>query len=90
MSAAAEFGPRSGPVHDQIVAVQQEWADLLVAAADHAHATGQLPGNATPEQTAFHLAAVLAGTNVTFILHDDPRHLERARALIAALLADPT
>jgi len=34
--------------------------------------------------------AVLAGTNVTFILHDDPRHLERARALIAALLADPT
>lgn len=89
VSAAAEFGPRSGPVHDKIATVQQEWADLLVAAAEHAHATGQLPGHATPEQTAFHLGAVLAGANVTFILHDDPRHLEQARALIAGLLADP-
>lgn len=89
VSAAAEFGPRSGPVHDEIALVQQEWTDLLVAAAEHAYATGQLPGDATPEQTAFHLGAVLAGTNVTFILHDDPRHLEQARALIAVLLADP-
>lgn len=54
VSAAAEFGARSGPVHDEIATVQQEWTDLLVAAAEHAHATGQLPGDATPEQTAFH------------------------------------
>lgn len=89
VSAAAEFGARSGPVHDQIATAQQEWADLLLAAAEQAHAARQLPGDATPEQTAFHLAALLAGTNVTFILHDDPRHLQQARALIAALLPDP-
>lgn len=89
VSAAAEFGSRPGPVHDEIARVQQEWSDLLAAAAEHANATGQLPGDATPEQTAFHLGAVLAGANVTFILHDDPRHLERARTVISALLPDP-
>lgn len=89
VSAAAEFGARPGPVHDEIATVQQEWSDLLVAAAEQAHAAGQLPGDATPQQTAFHLGAILAGTNVTFILHDDAQHLEQARAVIAALLADP-
>lgn len=89
VSAAAEFGSRSGPVRDEVATAQQQWTDLLVAAAEQAHAAGQLPGNATPEQTAFHLGVVLAGTNVTFILHDDPRHLEQARDLVTAVLGSP-
>lgn len=87
VSAAAEFGSRRGAVHDEIASAQRQWTALLRSVAAEAVAAGRLSSAVDADQLAFHLAALLAGANLTYVLHDDPAALRRARAAVDAVLS---
>jgi AcrR family transcriptional regulator len=89
VSAAAEFGSRPGPVREEVAAAQRDWAGLLQAIAARARHNGELPAHTDPDQLAFQLASLLAGANLTYVLHDEPALLDRARQAVRTLLADP-
>jgi AcrR family transcriptional regulator len=86
VGAAAEVGGRPGRIHDRVAAVQMEWRDLLLHEARSAHDRAELLDGADPDQLAFELAALLAGTNVVSVLHDDQGLIERARSSVHARL----
>ena len=89
VSAAAEFGSRPGPVREEVAAAQRDWAGLLRAVAVRARDAGELPAHTDPDQLTFQLTALLAGANLSYVLHDDPVLLARARQAVHALLASP-
>ncbi|HKE16755.1 MAG TPA: TetR/AcrR family transcriptional regulator [Kofleriaceae bacterium] len=82
VSAAAEVGSKSGALHDRVAAIQDEWRDLLKAAARRAHADGDVAPGCDPDQLAFELGALLTGANIVAVLHDDDRAIERARVAV--------
>jgi AcrR family transcriptional regulator len=82
VTTSAELGARPGPVHDRVADYQQQWRELLQLAAREAHAQGELPREDDPDQLAFELGALLAGTNIVAVLHDDDSAIERARRAI--------
>jgi AcrR family transcriptional regulator len=86
VAASAELGARPGRVHDEVARVQQQWRDLLEREAHAAVEAGELPNNVDPSQLAFELGAILAGTDIVSVLHDDMGVIERARAAIRARL----
>lgn len=87
VAVSAEVGARPGRVHDQVAKVQAQWSDLLVAEAQSAHERTELPEGRDPAQVAFELGAILAGTNIIAVLHNDDRALTRARAAVRNRLA---
>jgi AcrR family transcriptional regulator len=82
VATSAEVGARPGPVHDRVAAYQQQWRDLLRQTASEANRRGELPGDEDPDQLAFELGAVLAGTDIVAVLHDDNTVIERARRFV--------
>jgi AcrR family transcriptional regulator len=86
VAASAELGARPGPVHDLVAAYQQEWRNLLEHEAREATARDELP-DTDPAQLAYELGAILAGTNIIAVLHDDNGAIERARTAIHRRLA---
>jgi AcrR family transcriptional regulator len=86
VATAAELGARPGRVHDRVAAYQQEWRDLLEQTAREASEAGELPAGTEPAQLAFELGAILTGTNVVAVLHDDDRAVQRARRAITTRL----
>lgn len=88
VSAAAEFGSRPGAVRDEIAASQRDWSRLLCEVGQRACVAGELRSNVDPEQLAFELGALLAGANLTFVLHDDDSLVARARSAAEALLSN--
>ena len=88
VAASAELGGRPGRVHDRVAAYQQEWRDLLEQQARAAGDRDELPAATDPAQLAFELGALLAGTNVVSVLHDDRAVVERARAAVASRLGE--
>jgi AcrR family transcriptional regulator len=79
---SAELGSRPGRVHDRVAAYQRQWSDLLRQTAREAHGAGELTPEVDPDQLAFELGALLAGTNIVAVLHSDDTAIERAhRAL---------
>jgi AcrR family transcriptional regulator len=90
VATSAEVGARPGPIHDRVAKYQQEWRDLLRRTAVEAHRRGELASDEDPEQLAFELGALLAGTDIVAILHDDATAIERARRHIHRQLDNPT
>ena len=86
VSASAEWGARPGAVHDVVADAQREWASLLRELATAAVAAGTLDEGTDPDVLAFEIGAMLAGTNLTYVLHEDPALLARARQAVATLL----
>ena len=86
VGAAAEMGGRPGRVAEQVAQVQQEWRDLLLVEAERAAQRDELPPGTVPEQLAFELGTMLAGTNIISVLHDDLDVIARARAAVRARL----
>jgi AcrR family transcriptional regulator len=82
VATSAELGSRPGPVHDRVAAYQRQWSELLRETAREAQAEGDLPADLDPDQLAFELGAVLAGTNIVAVLHSDDTAIERARRVI--------
>ena len=71
VSASAEVGGRPGRVHDEVARIQQQWRDLLGREARVAVDRGELRLDTDPQQLAFELGVILAGTNIVSVLHDD-------------------
>ena len=86
VAAAAEVGGQPGRLHDEVARVQSEWRDLLVQEAHAAADTGELSTADEPEQLAFELGVILAGTDIVAILHDDAGAVSRGRAAVATRL----
>ena len=87
VATAAELGARPGRVHDRVAAYQRDWRELLEQTAREAGQAGELPAGTDPAQLAFELSAILAGTNIVAVLHDDDTAIDHARRAIAARLA---
>ena len=86
VSAAAEFGSRPGAVRDAVAAAQRDWAQLLHDTAERARDVAELASGTDVEQLTFQLTSLLAGANLTFVLHDDPTLIDRARTAVDILL----
>ena len=87
-ATSAEMGARSGPVRDRVAEYQQQWRDLLRDTAGHAHSRGELRSGEDPDQLAFELGALLTGTSIVAVLHDDDSVVDRARQAVRLRLAD--
>jgi AcrR family transcriptional regulator len=87
-SVEVEFGTRPGAVQDRITAVQRAWRGRLERLIRDAQAAGSLDAGEDPAQLAFELDSYLLMGNTGFVLHDDPAHLERARAAIERRLSE--
>ncbi len=88
VGAAADMGGRSGPVRDRVADYQRQWSDLLAQTTRDAQAAGEVSRDADPDQLAFELGAILTGTNVAAVLHDDNTIIDRARGAIRSRLAE--
>jgi AcrR family transcriptional regulator len=86
VSASAEVGGRPGRVHDEVARIQQQWRDLLGREAGLALDRGELPLDTDPQQLAFELGVILAGTNIVSVLHDDDAVIDRARSAVKCRL----
>ncbi len=86
VSASAEVGSRPGRVHDEVARIQQQWRDLLGREAGLALDRGELPLDTDPQQLAFELGVILAGTNIVSVLHDDDAVIDRARSAVKCRL----
>jgi AcrR family transcriptional regulator len=82
VTASAEMGGRHGPVRDRVALYQGQWRQLLSDTAREAHATREFAPGTDPDQLAFELGAILAGSNIAAILHDDNSIIDRARQAI--------
>jgi AcrR family transcriptional regulator len=87
VATAPELGGRPGRVHDLVATYQREWRDLLERTAAEAAEGGELASGTEPAQLAFELSAILAGTNIVAVLHDDDSAIDHARRAVAARLA---
>jgi AcrR family transcriptional regulator len=90
VSASVEVGGRPGRVHDEVARIQQQWRDLLGREASAAVDRGELPADMDPQQLAFELGVILAGTNVVSVLHDDLAVIGRARSAVKSRLFSKT
>lgn len=88
VTAGAEVGGRSGPVRDRVAHYQRQWRDLLAQTTRDAQAASELTANADPDQLAFELGMILAGTSIAAILHDDNTLINLARRAIRQRICD--
>jgi hypothetical protein len=80
------MGGRPGPVRDRVALYQRQWAQLLSETTRAAHSAHELPPGTDPDQLAFELGALLAGSDIAAILHDDNTLIDRARRAVRAQL----
>ncbi len=86
VTASAEMGGRRGPVHDRLALYQRQWRQLLTDTARQAYAANELPPGTDPDQLAFELGVILAGSDIAAVLHNDNTIIGRARQAIHARL----
>ena len=82
VAVGAEVGGRRGRVHDEVAGMQHQWRELLLHEAQAAVERGELPAGEDPAQVAFELGAILAGTDIVSVLHDDLQVISRARTAV--------
>ena len=81
-SAALEMGTRPGRVKERIVTFQTRFFGLLRSFAEEAVRRGELDADEDPELLAFELNGIILAADTSFVLYDDPRALEVARAVV--------
>jgi hypothetical protein len=86
VTASAEVGGRHGPARDRVALYQQQWLEFLYETACEACTAHELASGTDPRQLAFELGAILAGSNIAAILHDDNTIIDRARQAVRARL----
>jgi AcrR family transcriptional regulator len=82
----AEFDAQSGPLHEEVVADQREWVELVETTARQAQARGDLRADADVGQLAFELTSVLEHANYYIVLFDDQGVVARARRAVHAAI----
>ncbi|MGK5530688.1 TetR/AcrR family transcriptional regulator [Streptomyces sp. URMC 129] len=83
---AAEFGARSGPVHEAVARARTEWVAYIHGVLEEAVAAGDLRGDVDVPQLAFELKSFMEMANADSTLHGDDTGYDRAAAAIAARL----
>lgn len=86
VAAAVELDDAPGPVRERLVAIQQDWMDLLANTVRTAVREGQLRADVDAEQFAFDLYGVLLSLHHAKRLMKDPAAEARARRAFDALL----
>jgi AcrR family transcriptional regulator len=86
VTASAEMGGRHGPVRDRVALYQGQWRQLLTEFTRQAHTAGELAPGTDPDQLAFELGAILAGSDIAAVLHNDNTIIGRARQAVSARL----
>jgi AcrR family transcriptional regulator len=86
VTASAEMGGRQGPVRDRVARYQGQWRQLLTESTRQADTAHELPPGTDPDQLAFELGAILAGSDIAAVLHNDNTIIDRARQAIRARL----
>ena len=71
-------------MRDRVADHQRQWRELLTQTTRDAHSAGELSPGSDPEQLAFEFGAILAGTSLAAVLHDDNTIIDRAREAIRA------
>ncbi|HKY12643.1 MAG TPA: helix-turn-helix domain-containing protein [Gaiellaceae bacterium] len=88
-SAAAEFDTHPGAVKEQITSYSLGWLTALEDLVTLAQEAGELDPRDDPAQVAFEIDAHLLMANTAFLLYNEPKTLDRARAAIRARLRGP-
>lgn len=83
----AEFDAPAGPLHDEVVADQRGWLDLLEGAIRAAQLRGELDPTTDPSQLAFELYAPMELANYLTTLHRDPSIVQRGRQSVRSTLS---
>lgn len=83
-SAAAEVGPRPGPLRRRLEQLHRAWLDRLTDEARVAVARGEIRGDEDLPQLVFELDSYLALGNTLFLLYGEPAQIDRARRAVAA------
>jgi AcrR family transcriptional regulator len=86
VTASAEMGGRHGPVRDRVALYQGQWRQLLSETARQADTAQELAPGTDPDQLAFELGVLLAGSGIAAVLHDDNTLIDRARQAVHAQL----
>jgi AcrR family transcriptional regulator len=81
-SVETEFDTHPGPVRDRIAEIQNGWIGRIQQLIRGAQEAGALASSEDAAQLAFELDAYALMGNTGFVLHDDPRYLERAAAAV--------
>lgn len=81
-TVSAEFGPRSGPVHEALAAANLAWSRLVARTVREARELGEATEETDPEQLAFELIAFMEAANAASLLHDSPAPYQRAATAI--------
>ena len=85
-AAAAELGGRPGPLRERVAVNQKDWINVLTEAANEAVSRNELRGDADVGTLVFELNALVIAANTSYILHDDPAVLTRARTAIERVI----
>jgi AcrR family transcriptional regulator len=86
-SVAAELDTRPGPVRDRIATFLSEWVELMASSLAAAQRQGDLNSDASIDQIAFELNAMLAQANAVFLLYGDRKAFDLARRAIRDRIA---
>ena len=73
-----------------MAANQRDWIALLTEAADEAVRRGELRADTDVGLLVFELNALVIAANTSFILHDDPAVIARARTAVGQVLGAAT
>lgn len=82
----AEFDARTGPIHEELQATQQDWLGLLQEQIVTAQEQGELADTVDPGQVAFELYAPLELANYLTTLYRDARFVAQGRRATRSVL----
>src|SRR5262245_56708595 len=86
-TVAAQLAPRPGRARDRVSKLQTEWVGQFVAALRQACDDGEIQPAADLDQLAFEITAMLFRANFAWIVTEDQRVLNQARAGIRGVLS---
>jgi AcrR family transcriptional regulator len=86
-AAAAELGGRPGNLRERVAENQRDWMHLLTDAAEEAASRQELRADIDITTLVFELNALVIAANTSFILHDDPSVIARARTAVERVLS---
>ena len=87
-TVAAQLAPRPGRLRDRITQMQAAWVGQFIEALTQARDADELPRDSDLEQLAFEITAMMFRANFAWIMSEDLRTLDRARAGITHVLAN--
>jgi len=86
-TVAAQLAPRPGRARDRITKMQGEWFAQFISALRQAGEDGEIPADADLDQLVFEITAMMFRANFAWIVTEDERVLNQARAGIRSVLS---